>query len=1073
MTSSNNQYSSRKFSPTKAHSPCPICDDIKGKCRIVGDDFVLCMTHPTDGAIAGWHYLGETTGSYYAGKYGRNRQESAADRESRREVYLKQLIAQQKAQRERLTKLPDAAQRDRLYQDYLQKIGLNDTDKQDLLDRGLSEQEIIDLGVKSTNSGYILPICNISKQIIGFQMRLRVTNSGRYRWHKPLRIDAHQKNGELPLAFHGDRQIECQRIILVEGTGVKPYLAAKLRGCPAIGASGGQFVASQKTLQTYLDNLGANPELTRLEYAIDAGDIANPSVMRRHEKNLDFIADLGYGVDLLWWGQFTKDDDDIDELDRLTGNAKIQILTVAQFFAIAEYQTQSKYAPYQWLKEKIFPHAKAQSFARSLPIEPPVVNYSAETRLETWQNSLQNHHDVLDASATGGGKSHYAGLLRPEMFEDIHRIIYVSNDSRNVTTETLENWPLLPARHSGLISKNGKLRRAKQDSELYPKAIDIKANCSRTRAIAALRNKAIADTSIVCKTCPMLNTCRHDSGDGYGFKHERAQAFKSKILRSHPASLPSPDEYNYGKTILIWEEVSESLKTMRQISVSRTDIDAMIAQISRSPIDHKLQIMDVLNKLHHLLGDQSRYGLDFHSIKATISEIIDTSSLQEILKPDLSILDTIDGIADAEFEKAKGKDKQELVRINSLLKRATTLKPSEIEQKIEQEILKQWLPEFLDILGGSIKHGDLHIHKGVLTVSLTDPRLREIANQAASNLYLDATMQSSELKLRLGSEIHLVKQSSDLLMPTIYQVADIGRLSMQRGGGQSAQAEVIVKHLKQVDPTTMVIDFKKFATADGVWFRDSRGSNDFKNAQTMVVIGTPCSNIASLRAEYVILTGKHPKEGDRNFAAFINRHILANIQQCFGRKSGNRFRTGDKIYFLSNFNLGDIPHVQIKAKDVTPEAMSSRESLELQILQKVDLAIAEGFDLWSASQRKLADWLGLKRGTFIYHAKWINPLLRTIYSNLIQNLNENPNNNLDSCQNILNDPSDRYLVEFWAGETENLLADPVPIRSTLAGLMEFFGQYIPQYLHRFIFERLSPPSRNLLFSNLAALAICS
>ena len=56
MTSLNNQYSSRKFSPTKSHTPCPICDDIKGKCRIASDnqDFVLRMTHPSDVGLSDW-----------------------------------------------------------------------------------------------------------------------------------------------------------------------------------------------------------------------------------------------------------------------------------------------------------------------------------------------------------------------------------------------------------------------------------------------------------------------------------------------------------------------------------------------------------------------------------------------------------------------------------------------------------------------------------------------------------------------------------------------------------------------------------------------------------------------------------------------------------------------------------------------------------------------------------------------------------------------------------------------------------------------------------------------------------
>ncbi|MBD2190145.1 hypothetical protein H6F41_18640, partial [Pseudanabaena sp. FACHB-723] len=115
MTSLNNQYSSHKFSPTKSHHPCPICDDIKGKCRVASDnqDFVLCMTHPSDVELPDWKYLGETNGGYFAGKYVRKRPESELERLERRDRNLRLQIAQQKAKRSGLAKLPDAAQRDR------------------------------------------------------------------------------------------------------------------------------------------------------------------------------------------------------------------------------------------------------------------------------------------------------------------------------------------------------------------------------------------------------------------------------------------------------------------------------------------------------------------------------------------------------------------------------------------------------------------------------------------------------------------------------------------------------------------------------------------------------------------------------------------------------------------------------------------------------------------------------------------------------------------------------------------------------------------------------------------------
>ncbi|NMF61003.1 hypothetical protein [Pseudanabaena yagii] len=1065
MTSLNNQYSSRKFSPTKSNNPCPICDDIKGKCRIASDnqDFILCMTHPSDVGLPDWKYLGETSGGYFAGKYVRKRPESDSERQERRASNLRLRMAYQKAKRDGLAKLPDAAQRDRLYQGYLQKLDLDSLDKADLISRGLSELEIKHLGAKSTISGYILPIKNPLGQILGFQIRLRDADSGRYRWHKPFGISAQQQNGELPLAFHGDIQVDCQRVVLVEGTGVKPYLASKLRGCVAIGASGGQFVANKVTLQIYFDTIGAKPDVTRLEYAIDAGDIANPSVMRRHEKNLDFLAELDFAVDILWWGQFAKTNDDIDEL---SSGAAIQLLTVEQFFQIANYQPKPKFSPFHWLKDKLFPKKTAKGFTSKAQVRrsPQPIStqfeYASGSRLETWRDSLLTHKHVLDASATGTGKSYDAGRLRPELFAGVERIIYISNDSRNVTTATLQDWAILPARHSGLTNKSGKLRRAKSGESL-----ETKANCSRTGAISALRDKAIADTKIICETCPLLNACRGSSGDGFGFRHQRAIAFNSKILRSHPASLPSPSEFDYSKTLLVWEEVSESLTTMRQVSVGREDVDRAIAVISRSSLDHKQQIIDVLNKLHGLLDDKSYHGLDFHGIKSAIPEIIDTNSLADLLKPDLSILDTVDGVADSEFDNVKGRDKRELARVNSLLKQMTTLNSHDIEKKIDREVLKQWLVEFLDILSGAITHGDLHIQYEKLTVSLLDERLRDIAHRSAANLYLDATIDGSDLEMRLNAPVHRIKQSGELVMPEIFQVYNLGRLGLQRSNAQSAKVEAIINHLVNLDPTTRVIDFKKFAKSDahGFWFRDSRGSNDFKDAKTFVVVGTPCANIAMLRANYVAMMGLHPIDKDPAFAAFVDRHILATVQQCFGRKAGDRFNQGDVIYFLSDFDLGDMPHTLIKSGDITAEAMSNLELLQFKVSQVINSVTDGGFDLLNASQRQLCQYFDISRGALLHHLDWINSLLDTLYNQLIHSFNES--------LFALTDSQDLAIVDLWVGTTELFLSEEIPIKETLAGIFEFFAEHIPNYLHGHVLERLSTNARHKLFSTLAVLAV--
>ncbi|WP_055073694.1 hypothetical protein [Pseudanabaena sp. 'Roaring Creek'] len=1083
MNLPNNQYSSSKFSPTKKHNPCPICDDTKGKCRMVVDDrdFILCMTHPTDVGLPDWHYLGETSGGYYAGKYVRKRQESQAERSQRQLLNLQSRLAKQRAMREGWAMLPDASQRDRLYRSYLQRLTLDDVDRDDLRRRGLSVLEIASLGAKSVKSGYIVPITNPSRQILGFQVRLRDGRLGRYRWHKPLGMVAQQQNGELPLACYGsvtgDGQVAHHRVLLVEGTGVKPFLAARLRGCPAIGASGGQFVASKLTLASYLAGLGAKPELTVLEYAVDAGDVANPSVMRRHEKNLDFLDALGYELSVLWWGQVAKTDRDIDEL---VDDSAIQLLSVEQFFQVANYVPKPSYAPFSWLQEKLFPKPKGQGFSQgaadrlidSQALEmqessfqgaiAPALTYANGMRLEAWGEALAHHRYVLDVSPTGTGKSYDAGRLRPSLVDGVERIIYISTDSRNVSTPSLQDWTLLPARHHGLTNRSGKLRRANRGDAVA--SLATLSNCSRTSAFTALRDKAIANSQVICKSCPLLHACQNSQGDGFGFKYERSLAFAQKTLRSHPLSLPSPDEFDYSTTLLVWEEVSESLTTMRQVSVSRDDIDRAIALLSRSDFIHRHQVIDVLNKLYGLLGDRSFHGLDFHQIKLAIPDIVDTSDLALLFQPDLSGLDTVDGVADSEFVGRSPQQKRELARVNALLKRSTTMPPHELEQKIVRDVLKQWLVEFLDILSGALTHGDLHIQYEKLTVSFADSRLRDIARHARNNLFLDATIDLQDLELRLQDSVFSMSLAGSMAMPEIFQVKDLGRLGMQRSQDQKRRVEAIVEHLSLADPSTKVIDFKRFASDDqGVWFRDSRGSNDFKDAKTFVIIGTPCANIATLRALFVSLSGVHPREGDPAFRAFVHRHIFATVLQCLGRKAGDRFSAGDKIYFLSNFNLAYIPHSFVSSGDISPLAMSKLDTVKKQIFDAINLAGSQGLDLLSLSQRNLAAWLDISWGQFRRSLPWIDSLLASLYNVSIQNFNENPHVSLIS--------SNRELIEYWSGEIERFLADKSPINLKLNRIIEFFDSHISQDFHQLVIMQLPASTRDRLFNLLALFAV--
>jgi hypothetical protein len=45
-------------------------------------------------------------------------------------------------------------------------------------------------------------------------------------------------------------------------------------------------------------------------------------------------------------------------------------------------------------------------------------------------------------------------------------------------------------------------------------------------------------------------------------------------------------------------------------------------------------------------------------------------------------------------------------------------------------------------------------------------------------------------------------------------------------------------------------------------------------------------------------------------------------------------KMADEIYFISDFDLDDIPHTKVKAGDITPDAMSQTEQTEKWICDR-------------------------------------------------------------------------------------------------------------------------------------------
>lgn len=214
--------------------------------------------------------------------------------------------------------------RDPIYRNILNQLNLDQADRDDLIDRGVSCDrldlfrtvskdtivacQVVPPGLKgraggakfladlTESDGYLCPALDYQDRIQGFQVRVR-SGQPKYIWLAGSRLP----NGELPLAVYypgSQRSDGAPTILFCEGIGPKPLLIAERWGVTTIGASGGNFSASPETLREQimgvLDRQVREQDLSRqtLRFVLvpDAWGIGNPSVAGRDKKTCDLLA---------------------------------------------------------------------------------------------------------------------------------------------------------------------------------------------------------------------------------------------------------------------------------------------------------------------------------------------------------------------------------------------------------------------------------------------------------------------------------------------------------------------------------------------------------------------------------------------------------------------------------------------------------------------------------------------------------------------------------------------------------------------------------------------------------------
>lgn len=374
-------------------APCLACGDESGNCREVIDatqETYLCMgygslgykeTFPgADGRV--WMVSKAAGGSYWITTHPDKKQEFT---EAAREQWAQGRAAlKERFERERLDALANemsADDRDRHYRRLLSELSLSKADRQSLRDRGFSDSDIDAAGFRSVSKyqrvlgtypvnlpgyslnrfgrfqldiysdGILCPIPDAEGRWVGAQVRSTQPEKNRYKWLS--KNTSAYLNGEMPVSsWDVPEPAEGARVWLAEGTGIKPKLASVKHKAPFIGAAGGLFSTSPTNTKAAIAKMLQKYGAEVLTIAVDAGDVINPDVMRRLEYQIDWLKGEGYKLEIAWWGQVTKEQDDIDEIGSLDG---ITYLSPDSFLLLAQQyapQPERKEIPRPVLKER-------------------------------------------------------------------------------------------------------------------------------------------------------------------------------------------------------------------------------------------------------------------------------------------------------------------------------------------------------------------------------------------------------------------------------------------------------------------------------------------------------------------------------------------------------------------------------------------------------------------------------------------------------------------------------------------------------------------------------------------------
>lgn len=346
---------------TSKNNPCKVCGKTDW-CYTLADEKILRCYRSTDAPI-GYRVTrnqpNDGTTQFALNKGNSEdfiaKQEAWAKRKEDRDRNLA------KAKEEELKGLLTAEERDPLIRKLSAEIGLTGHHSLMLKERGLSREQIkaglffsIEQWQKVPNWAPLnLPGVYLSKfgdkqlngkgiaiptfshdglatgwQILNDEPRPKgESNYVKYRWAKgEVGSQLPIGQGEQPIQVTKPLTAKVEEIWLLEGV-LKPFVAASIHNICTIGVASGLFRAAPVQVRKALSGV------TKVIIGMDAGDLVNPHRVRHWRAEVEWLESIGKEVKIAWWGQKTKDDDDLDERSNLEG---IKYISVGEWLVLAE-----------------------------------------------------------------------------------------------------------------------------------------------------------------------------------------------------------------------------------------------------------------------------------------------------------------------------------------------------------------------------------------------------------------------------------------------------------------------------------------------------------------------------------------------------------------------------------------------------------------------------------------------------------------------------------------------------------------------------------------------------------------